>query len=147
MATAQTTHTHTGRSTAQLVAMVFGIVFIVVALLGFFTSGMSMDADPATAPKLLGIFPVNLLHNLVHLLFGVWGVMAARSHPASRSYCIGAGAIYALLAVLGWFVPNGFGLVPIGGADVWLHVLLAAVLLAVGLTASPAVDTVTTTRA
>ena len=129
-----TTETHAGRTTAQLAALVIGGGFILVALLGFFTSGMNMDADPATASKLLGIFPVNALHNVVHLLFGIWGIMAARTHGAARSYCIGAGAIYALLAVAGWFVPNGFGLVPIGGADVWLHVVLAAALLAVGLT-------------
>ena len=145
MATATTTHTHTGRTTAQLAALVFGIVFILIALLGFFTSGMSMEDDPSMAPRLLGLFPVNLLHNIVHLLFGIWGVMAARTHGAARSYCIGAGAIYAVLALLGWFVPNGFGLVPIGGNDIWLHALLAVVLLAVGLTSHRDTDHVHTT--
>ena len=148
MATASTptTHTHSGRTAAQLAALVFGIVFILVALLGFFTSGMSMEDDPAVAPRLLGMFPVNLLHNVVHLLFGLWGLMAARTHPSARSYCIGAGAIYAVLALLGWFVPNGFGLVPIGGADIWLHALLAVVLLAVGLTSHRDDVPVTSTR-
>ena len=147
MATATTTHTHTGRTTAQLAALVFGIIFVLVALLGFFTSGMSMEDDPAMAPQLLGLFPVNLLHNVVHLLFGIWGLMAARTHGAARSYCIGAGAIYAVLALFGWFVPNGFGLVPIGGNDIWLHALLALVLLAVGLTSHRDVEHVRTTAA
>ena len=135
MATTSTTHVHTGRSGAQWAALVFGIVFVLVALLGFLTGGMTMEADPDRAPHLIGMFPVNLLHNLVHLAFGLWGIAAARTHGAARSYCVGAGAIYAVLAVVGWLSPNGFGLVPLGGNDIGLHAVLAIALLAVGLTA------------
>jgi hypothetical protein len=124
-----------GRTTAQWVSLIFGIAFLLVAILGFVQGGMSMEADPALAPKILGLFPVNLLHNLVHLAFGVWGLMAARTHDASRAYCRIAGGIYLVLAGLGYIVPNGFGLVPLGGADPLLHLVLGVVLAGVGFTA------------
>lgn len=122
-------------TTVQRFAQVFGWVFILVAVLGFFASGGSMAADPATAPHVLGLFPVNLLHNLVHLLFGIWGVAASRSFAASRTYTLGAGVAYLALAVIGLIAPTFFGIMPLGGNDVWLHVLLGAGLLAGWFTA------------
>ena len=119
----------------QRVAQLFGVVFLLVGILGFVTSGMNMDANMDTAPKLLGLFPVNLLHNVVHLAFGVWGLMAARTVPGAVAFARGAGAIYALLTILGYFIPTTFGLIPIGGNDIWLHGLIAVVLLVVGLQA------------
>ena len=78
---------------------------------------------------LLGLFPVNILHNVVHLLFGVWGLLAYKSLGASKSYAKGVAIIYALLTVMG-LVPalnTTFGLIPIYGNDVWLHAALALV--------------------
>ncbi len=124
-----------GRTTAQLVSLVFGIGFLLVAILGFVQGGMSMEADPGLAPKVLGLFPVNLLHNLVHLAFGVWGLAASRTHDASRAYCRISGIIYLVLTVVGYLAPSGFGLVPLGGADPLLHLVLGAVLTAVGFMA------------
>ena len=125
-------------TTVQRVAQIFGVVFILVALAGFYTGGMNMDADPATAPMMLGMFPVNLLHNIVHLLFGIWGLAASRSFTGARQYAQIAGVIYLVLAVVGYFAPDGFGLIPLGGNDVWLHLALGAILAAVGFTAKPA---------
>jgi hypothetical protein len=74
------------------------------------------------------MFHVNALHNIVHLLFGLWGLAAWRSGGAI-AYAKGVAVIYALLAVLG-LIPataSGFGLVPLGGNDVWLHAALAVV--------------------
>ena len=99
----------------QRVAQIFGWVFVVVAILGFFTSGTSMVADMDHAPRMLGLFPVNLLHNLVHLAFGVWGILAARSFSGAVAYCRISGAIYLVLAVMGFITPTTFGLIPIGG--------------------------------
>lgn len=126
-------------TTVQRAAQIFGGVFVLVALLGFIASGSSMESDPATAPRLLGLFPVNILHNIVHLAFGIWGLLAARTFDASRTYGIAGGAVYLVLAVLGWFVPDTFGLIPIGGHDIWLHAVLGVALLAVGITAKPRV--------
>lgn len=127
-------------SAVQRVAQLFGIVFILVAILGFVTSGGSMDADPTSAPKLLGLFAVNVLHNVVHLLFGVWGLVAARSFSGAKTYGMVGGIAYIALAALGYVTPDTFGLIPIGGNDIWLHALLGVVLAGVGFTAkAPAV--------
>lgn len=125
-------------TTVQRVAQIFGVVFILVALAGFYTGGMDMNADPATAPAIFGMFPINLLHNIVHLLFGIWGLAAARSYTGAKQYAQIAGVIYLVLAVVGYFMPDGFGLVPLGGNDVWLHLVLGGILSAVGFTAKPA---------
>lgn len=123
------------RTVAQGVSLLAGIGFLLVGILGFVQAGMSMEADPNLAPKLVGMFPVNVLHNVVHLAFGAWGLAAARTHPAARAYCRIAGIIYLVLTGLGYVVPNGFGLVPLGGADVYLHLFLGLLLAGVGFTA------------
>lgn len=124
-------------TTVQRVALVFGVVFLLVGILGFLTDGGTHTGveDPGLV---LGLFPVNLLHNIVHLLFGVWGIVASRSWSASKSYCQIAGIIYLVLTVLGLVAPDGFGLVPLGGNDIWLHALLAVALLFFGFTARDA---------
>ncbi|MGQ0446112.1 MAG: DUF4383 domain-containing protein [Beijerinckiaceae bacterium] len=119
----------------QRVAQLFGVVFLLVGILGFVVSGMNMDANMATAPRLLGLFPVNALHNVVHLLFGVWGLVAARNVAGAVQFGKVSGGIYLLLAILGFIVPTTFGLIPIGGHDIWLHGVIGVVLLYVGLTA------------
>ena len=130
--------------TVQRVAMVFGIVFLLVGILGFVTSGMDMTADPETAPLLLGLFPVNAAHNGVHLGFGIWGLLAARSWDGARNYARIVGVLYVILAVLGFVAPSTFGLIPIGGNNIWLHALLGLVLAAVGFSAKPSAVTATT---
>ncbi|MFN2636777.1 MAG: DUF4383 domain-containing protein [Gemmatimonadaceae bacterium] len=124
-------------TTIQKLAAVFGVVFIVVAIVGFIApGGMAMQpTDPATAAKALGMFPVNLLHNIVHLLFGLWGLAASRSWGGSKSFFTGSGIIYAILTICGYVSPSGFGLVPLGGSDIGLHAVLAVVMLAIGFTA------------
>lgn len=120
-------------TTIQRIVQLFGWIFIVIAIWGAIVTGTSMNPDPATAPRLWGLFPINFLHNLVHLLLGMWAVVAARSYSGARSYALLAGALYIVLAVLGVFSPHGFGLVPLGGNDIWLHLVLGAILLVAGL--------------
>lgn len=79
----------------------------------------------------MGLFPVNLLHNLIHVAFGIWGLLAARSLGGARLYARGAALIYFALAIFG-LIPAArlwttFGLIPLYGNDVWLHILLAAI--------------------
>ena len=132
-------------TTIQKLAAVFGVVFIIVAIVGFIApGGMAMQpTDPATAAKALGMFPVNLLHNVVHLLFGIWGLAASRSWGGSKSYFTIVGAIYAVLTIVGFLSPSGFGLVPLGGSDIGLHAVLSIVMLGLGFTAKPGPSTVT----
>jgi len=113
----------------QRVAQVFGWVFLLIGLIGFYYS-RTMEMQ-----MLLGLFPVNLLHNTVHVLFGVWGIAAARSFGGAKMYGQIGGVIYLILAVLGLIDPTGFGLVPLGGNDIWLHAVLGIVLAYVGFTA------------
>lgn len=115
-------------------ALVYGIVFLLAGAGGFIPA---LLAPPHTHPDLvvntlfghlLGLFPVNVLHDGVHLLFGLWGLAAYRSHGAARAYARSVAIIYAVLAVAG-LIPGlrtTFGLIPLFGHDVWLHVLLAA---------------------
>ena len=122
-------------SMAQRVAQIFGWVFVLVAIWGFVVTGGSMEADMDAAPRILDLFAVNVLHNLAHLGLGLWGIVASRSFGAAKSYCTIAGVLYLALAGLAFVDPTTFGLIPIGGADIGLHAVLALVLLGVGLTA------------
>jgi hypothetical protein len=122
----------------QRVAQVFGWVFLLIGIIGFYYA-RTMEMQ-----MLLGIFPVNLLHNTVHILFGLWGIAAARSFSGAKAYGQIAGAIYILLAILGHFDPTGFGLVPIGGNDIALHAVLGIVLSYFGFTAKGAMATAST---
>lgn len=116
-------------------ALIFGIVFLAVGVLGF-VPGMvhpaAGDHDVTMTQNygdLLGLFPVNLLHNVVHILFGLWGLLAYRTLAGARGYFRAVAVIYALLTVMG-LVPalnTTFGLIPIYGNDVWLHAVLALV--------------------
>jgi hypothetical protein len=109
--------------------MLFGLVFLVVGVLGFVLTGTSQDMS-----MLLGIFPVNLAHNLVHCLFGVWGLAAARSAGGATTYCKVGGAIYLVLGLVGFVAENPLGLVPLGGNDRWLHLVVGAILTYAGMT-------------
>ena len=116
-------------------ALIWGIVFLVVVASGFIPGMLQPPAagDPPLAVdamhgRALGLFPVNILHNLVHLIFGLWGVIAYRSLGAAKTYARVVAVVYAVFAVMG-LVPGlntTFGLVPLHGNDVWLHILLAA---------------------
>ena len=123
--------------------LVFSIVFILVGILGFVTpGGMGMGADPPAA-MLLGLFPINMLHNIVHIAIGSWGLMASRSWAGSRNFARIAGVLYLVLAICGFFIPTTFGLIPIGGNDIYLHAVLGLILAGIGFTAKPEAATVT----
>jgi hypothetical protein len=125
-------------TTLQKIAGVFGIIFILVAVLGFISpGGLVMAMDPTTG-MVLGVFPVNLLHNIVHLLFGIWGLIASRTWAGSRQFFTVGGIIYAVITVVGFLSPTGFGIIPLGGADIGLHAVLAIAMLGIGYTAKAA---------
>ena len=131
-------------------ALVLGIIFLLVGVMGFIPALVTHPADMhnvtvhANHGYLLGVFPVNILHNIVHLLFGLWGVLAYRSFDGSRVYARSVAVIYALLAIMG-LIPAGnlnttFTLIPIHGNDVWLHALIAVAAAYFGF--APARDAV-----
>lgn len=116
----------------QRVATISGLVFIVVSVLGLAAGGMPGMKMGGASVMLLGLFPVNMLHNVVHLAFGVWGVIAGRGEKASVTYALGSGVAYLCLGVLGLFTDSLLGMVPIGGYDVVLHLVLAVALAGCG---------------
>jgi hypothetical protein len=120
----------------QRVAQVFGVVFLLIGLVGLFYS-RTMEMY-----MLFGMFPVNVLHNIVHLLFGIWGIMAAKSFAGAKSYAQITGVLYLVLTLLGFVTPDGFGLIPMGGADIGLHAVIGIVLSYFGFTAREAAPTV-----
>jgi hypothetical protein len=115
-------------------SLIYGIVFLVVGVLGFVPGITAPHTHPEVTAEsglglLFGLFPVNLLHNIVHILFGIWGLSAARSLGAARTYFKAVAIIYAVLGVMG-LIPGlrtTFGLIPLYGHDIWLHFVLAAV--------------------
>jgi hypothetical protein len=111
----------------QRVAQIFGVVFLLVGVLGLATTPLTMAGG-----RLLGLFPVNVLHNVIHLVFGVWGLMAGRSGDGAAAYCKVTGVIYLVLTALAFLTPTTFGLVPIGGHDIWLHGVIGVLLTFVG---------------
>ena len=117
------------------VSFLVGIAFLAIALIGFLTTGTNMEATMEHAPRLLGLFPVNLIHNLVHLAFGIAAVWAAKSAGAARAFLRIGGTLYLGLGLLGLIAPTTFGLIPIGGHNVWLHLALGFVMALFGFTA------------
>ncbi|MFW6360007.1 MAG: DUF4383 domain-containing protein [Chroococcales cyanobacterium] len=117
-------------------ALIIGIFYVLIGIMGFIPNLVTLPA--ASAPPLLfntgygylmGLFPINLLHNLVHLGIGIWGIIAYRSFDNSRLFCRATAIFYGLLAVMGLlpFMNTTFGVIPIFGNDVWLHAATAIV--------------------
>jgi ABC-type transport system involved in multi-copper enzyme maturation permease subunit len=124
------------RTLAQTLALVFGIVFLGAGVLGFIPGittnlGDIKFAGNDSPSELLGIFQVSILHNIVHLLFGIAGIAMARTWQNARTYLLGAGVIYLVLFVYGLIVggDDDANFVPINSADDWLHLALGVVLL------------------
>jgi hypothetical protein len=115
------------------IALVLGLGFVAAGLAGFVPTAADPPADLTQTHGFghaLGLFPINTLHNAVHLLFGLLGILASRGTLMSaRGYCQFVAVAYGLLVVLGLMqaTRTTFGLIPIYGNDVWLHALLAAV--------------------
>ncbi len=115
-------------------ALVWGIVFLGLAATGLIPGLLHEPAahDPDLAVdamhgRALGIFPVNILHTLVHLAFGIWGIIAYRDWDKAKTYAKAVAVIYALFVVMGLIpgLDTTFGLVPLHDNDVWLHLILA----------------------
>jgi len=130
-------------------ALLFGILFLLGGIAGFIPA--LLGAPHANHPQLvvdqgygllLNLLPVNILHNLVHILFGLWGLLSFRRFSAALLYARGVAVIYAVLAIMG-LIPGLntlFGLVPLFGHDVWFHALIAAVAAYFGFVQKPAED-------
>jgi hypothetical protein len=134
----RTTTTH--RSPVQAAAAVVGAVFLLVGVLGFIP-GITTGYDSLKAAgheshaELLGIFQVSVLHNIVHILFGIAGLAMARTAASARTFLIAGGAVYLVLWLYGLLVDqtSQANFVPLNTADNWLHLLLGIGMVALGL--------------
>jgi hypothetical protein len=122
----------------QAIAKVLGWLLVLIGVLGLLgIAGGTIAMSPPS--ELLGLFQVNLLHNVAHILIGIWGVNAARSSAGATAFCKQAGILYLGLALLG-FIPATAdaiaGLVPVGGYDRFLHLALGLILCYAGFRAA-----------
>ena len=128
-----------GRSLLQVAAGVFGLVFLLVGIAGF-VPGLTQDTGRLelfgtdSHAELLGIFRVSVLHNVVHALFGI-GLLAAARASWSAAYLIGGGIAYGAVAAYGFAVDQAgaANFLPINHGDNWLHLGLMAAMVLVGL--------------
>ncbi|GAA2664540.1 DUF4383 domain-containing protein [Nonomuraea recticatena] len=126
-------------SPVQLASLVVGAVFLLVGVLGFIP-GVTSDygdlrfAGHQSDALLLGVFQVSILHNIVHLLFGVAGILLARTWAGARNFLIGGGVIYLLLWLYGMVIDrdSAANFVPVNVADNWLHFVLGVGMIALG---------------
>jgi hypothetical protein len=136
----------TGRAPAgnkhllRLAARVVGVVFLLVGVLGF-VPGITSDygdmtfASHESMAMLLGIFQVSILHNIVHLLFGVAGIVLSRTDSGARTYLVGGGVVYLVLWIYGLVIDqaSAANFVPVNTADNWLHLLLGVGMIGLGV--------------
>ena len=129
-----------GRTNVQKAAAAVGAVFLLVGVLGFIPGitsnyGQLEFAGAGSDAALLGLFQVSILHNIVHLLFGVLGLVMARSASGARSYLVFGGIIYLVLFLYGLVVGqnSAANFVPLNTADDILHLLLGIGMIALGV--------------
>ena len=118
------------RTLAQTLALGFGVVFLIVGIIGFIP-GITEDAPGSFAGEdsegsIFGVFQTGVLHNLAHLLFGI-GILAARKHATALTYLLVSGIVYAGLFLVG--ILGAMDWLPADDTDDWLHLALAVALL------------------
>ncbi|MDX6359599.1 MAG: hypothetical protein QOH37_2653 [Nocardioidaceae bacterium] len=140
MGTSTTTTPTRRRAPVELAATVVGAMFLLVGILGF-VPGITTDYGQMTfaghdsGAMLLGLFMVSILHNVVHLLFGIAGLALGRTYDGARSYLIVGGVIYLVLWVYGLVIDHhsAANFVPVNNADNWLHLLLGLGMVVLGV--------------
>ncbi|SES37204.1 protein of unknown function [Lentzea xinjiangensis] len=131
---------HTTRTPVQLAALVVGVVFLLVGVAGFIP-GLTTNYDTLgfaghhSEALLLGLFQVSILHNIVHLAFGVAGIVLARTVRGAYLYLVGGGVIYLVLWLYGLIIDHdsAANFVPLNTADNWLHLILGIGMIGLGV--------------
>jgi len=126
-----------GRSVVQVIAVLIGLSFVLVAIFGFIPGVTTHYGDLAFAgdeseAQLLGVFQTSVLHNLIHGIVGVAGIAMARTRDGARAYLVGGGAVLVALWLLG--IAGGADWIPSDSADNWLHLGVGASMIALALT-------------
>jgi hypothetical protein len=127
-ASAGNTGTSRGKTVPEILALAFGAVYLLVGIVGFFVTGFDHFADNDQHESLLGLFMINPLHNIAHILVGVAGLALARTLAGARTYGWLLAGLYAVLFVYGLIaVGKDWDFLNINGGDNVLHALTAIV--------------------
>ena len=136
----RTTATRGARTNVQKATAIVGVVFLLVGVLGFIPGITTNFGDLSFAghesdARLFGLFQVSILHNIVHLLFGIAGLALARTAAQARTYLVFGGVIYLVLFVYGLIVgqESAANFVPVNTADDILHLILGIGMIGLGL--------------
>ncbi|MEU9509996.1 DUF4383 domain-containing protein [Micromonospora sp. NPDC048170] len=129
-----------GKAPVRRAAIAVAVVFLLVGVLGF-VPGITSDfgdlrfAGHESDARLLGVFQVSVLHNFVHLLFGVAGLVLASTVSGARTYLVGGGALYLVLWLYGLVIDHNSmaNFIPVNNADNWLHLFLGLGMIALGI--------------
>ncbi len=130
--------TTTDRTVGEYIAVVLGAVYVLVGILGFFVTG-GVEFAGTQGDKLLGVFEVNPLHNLVHLAIGIALIAAFYSGAAAvRAVATIIGAVYVILGIAGFFIEGEANILALNVPDHILHLVSGAALLVAAALTRPA---------
>ncbi|SCF24016.1 protein of unknown function (DUF4383) [Micromonospora viridifaciens] len=129
-----------GRAPARQASATVGVLFLIIGVFGFIPGITSNFHDlywagHESGAELFGVFQVSVLHNFVHLIFGVAGLAMSRTVSGARTFLVGGGAIYVILWLYGLVINRGTSVnfIPVNLADNWLHFGLGVGMIALGL--------------
>jgi hypothetical protein len=141
---AVSTQATAARTGLQKATRATGAIFLLLGILGFIPGvtanyGSLRFAGPGSGAELFGIFQVSVLHNGVHLLFGIAGLVMARTHRQGRNFLIYGGVAYLFLWLYGLLVGDDLpaNFLPENNADIWLHLALSLAMIALAILLSP----------
>jgi hypothetical protein len=132
------------RTGLQKATLATGTVFLLLGILGFIP-GITANFDslafagPGSKAELFGIFQVSVLHNAIHLLFGIAGLVMARTHRQGRNFLIYGGVTYLFLWLYGLLMGDDLpaNFLPENNADNSLHLALGLAMISLAVLLSP----------
>jgi hypothetical protein len=129
-----TTGTNGSRTVPEILSLAFGAVYLLVGIVGFFVTGFDNFAGNSQHEMLIGLFMINPLHNIAHILVGVLGLALGRTLAGARTYGWTLAVLYAALFVYGLIaVGKSWDFLNINAGDNVLHILTAVVGLVIAL--------------
>jgi hypothetical protein len=126
---------------AKSIGMIFGVIYLVIGIAGLIPVSPINGTLGMAPTMLLGFASINIVHNIVHLIIGIAGVSMSRTEAGAAAFCKTFGIILLVIGLLGIWVPNPLSILPIGGADIYLHLASGVILAFAGFAAAPSGST------